>query len=62
MTDLDGKLVRLNCDILYPSDDTEEILIDGGTEFIWDDSSIDQNIDGILVFVDNTEVELVEND
>jgi hypothetical protein len=63
MTNLDGKLVRVNCDIhCFSEDDSPKVLVEASTEFIWDDSSIDQNIDGILVFVDNSEVELVKND
>jgi hypothetical protein len=57
---LDGKLVRTISDISTCEGNVEEIIIDAGTEFVWDDSTIDQNVDGILVFVDRDEVELVE--
>lgn len=57
---LDGKLVRTIFDISTSDGNVEEIIIDAGTTFIWDDSTIDQNIDGVLVFVDPDEVELAE--
>jgi len=63
MENLHGKLVCTTCDILVMLDrnNTEE-WIEEGTEFIWNDVNIDQNINGMDVFVDNSEVELVDDD
>jgi hypothetical protein len=59
---LDGKLVRITCDISTSDGENfdRDIIVEAGTEFIWDESTIDQNIDGVLVFVDRDEVELVD--
>ena len=60
-TNLDGKLVRIVYDISVDYDENcNEIIVKAGTEFIWDDSTTDQNIDGALVFVEPDEVEIVE--
>ena len=58
---LNGKLVRTIDDIFTCEGNVAEIIVDAGTEFIWDGSTTDQNVDGILVFVDEDEVELVED-
>jgi hypothetical protein len=62
MDNLDGKLVRVVDDLLITTDTNSkpEMIVESGTEFVWDDSTTDQNIGGILVFVDPDEVELVE--
>lgn len=57
---LDGKLVRTIHDIHRFSDDsTPKTIVEAGTEFVWDDSAIEQNIDGKLVMVEEANVELV---
>ena len=59
---LEGELVRTLFDIYRFSDKVlPTIIVESGTEFVWDDSTIDQNVDGLLVFVDKDEVELVNS-
>ncbi len=55
-TTLDGKLVRVINDI-HSCDG--ELIAESGTTFVWDDSSTDQNIDGVLVWIGEDEVEEV---
>lgn len=55
-TTLDGKLVRVIDDIYGDG----ELIAEAGTVFRWDDSSTDQNIDGVLVWIGEDEVEVVE--
>lgn len=58
---LDGKLVRTIYDIHGFSDDvTPKTIVEAGTEFVWDESTNDQNIDGLLVYIDPDEVELID--
>ena len=35
-------------------------IVEAGTEFVWDDSAIEQNIDGKSVIVEEDNVELVD--
>jgi hypothetical protein len=61
MSNLDGKLVRIVDDLLITTDinSKPKTIVKSGTEFIWDDSTTDQNIDGVLIWIDPDEVELV---
>lgn len=54
-TTLDGKLVRVTDDIYSDG----ELIAEAGTVFRWDDSSADQNIDGVLVWIGEDEIEEV---
>ena len=56
---LDGQQVRVIYDITTCNDDGEEIVIPSGTEFIWDDLTTDQVIDGELFLIEPDEVEAV---
>ena len=55
---LDGKLVYAIADLI---DWEGNVIAESGTEFVWNDSTTDQTVDGQLVFVAEWEVELVEN-
>ena len=55
---LDGKLVYAIADIV---DWEGDVIVEAGTEFVWNDFTTDQNVDGKLVLVDEHEVELVED-
>ena len=58
---LDGKLVRTISDILTTDENEDsDVIVIAGTEFIWDNYSIDQNIDGVLILIEEDEVELVD--
>jgi hypothetical protein len=60
-TTLDGKLVRVIDDIYSCYGESEgELIAEAGTVFRWDDSSADQNIDGVLVWIGEDEVEEVK--
>ena len=55
---LDGKLVYAIADII---DWDGDVIVEAGTEFVWNDSTTDQTVDGQLVLIDEHEVALVEN-
>ena len=56
MSNLDGKLVRVVSNIFCD----DKIIVNSGQTFIWDDSTTDQNVDGELVFIEEDEIELVD--